>query len=121
MPPITQIAMGWRDSEPSLTASQWLGPVNAELNLAWEHAIGDIEGEPDNTLQYNFAVIYPVRRVFLVLGGGRQLQVHVLDRRYSGDDENDQQHKRQVQQRSDVQLVERAVMAFGEFSHRLLT
>jgi hypothetical protein len=54
---------------PALTASQWLGPVNVELHLAWAHAIGDIEGEPDNTLEHNLAVILPVQRVYLVLEG----------------------------------------------------
>jgi hypothetical protein len=54
---------------PSLTASQWLGPVNVQLNLAWEHALGDSEGEPVNVLEHNLAVIYPVRRGYLVLEG----------------------------------------------------
>jgi hypothetical protein len=52
-----------------LTASQWLGPVSLELNLAWEHVIGGSQDGPDNVLEHNLAVIYPVRRVYLVLEG----------------------------------------------------
>jgi hypothetical protein len=54
---------------PSLTASQWLGPVNLQLHLAWVHVIGDSRDGPDNTLEHNLAIIYPVRRVYLVLEG----------------------------------------------------
>jgi hypothetical protein len=54
---------------PALIASQWLGPVNIELHVAWEHALGDSNGDLPDVLEHNVAVIYPVRRGYLVLEG----------------------------------------------------
>ncbi len=55
--------------EPSLIASQWLGPVNAELHVAWAHAIDGSADQSRDDLEYNLAVIVPYRQVWLVLEG----------------------------------------------------
>jgi hypothetical protein len=55
--------------EPSFTASQWIGPVNVELNLAWQRAISDAGDEPKNEYEYNIALVYPIRHLFLIVEG----------------------------------------------------
>ena len=55
--------------EPFFTASQWLGPVNVELNFAWQRAVSDAGDEPKNEYEYNVALVYPIRHWFLVLEG----------------------------------------------------
>jgi hypothetical protein len=54
---------------PSLIASQWLGPVNVELHVAWSHAWSDSGEEHPDVWQHDIAVIYPVRVGYLVLEG----------------------------------------------------
>jgi len=53
---------------PSLIASQWFGPINLELHVAWAHALGDSGDLPD-VLEHNLAIIHPVRHGYLVLEG----------------------------------------------------
>jgi len=56
-------------SDLSFTASAWLGPLNAQLNAGWHHALDNV-GDPDrDEAEYNVALIYPIRRWFLVLEG----------------------------------------------------
>ena len=55
--------------EPSLTAAGWLGPVNLQLHLAWAHAVDGSGEEPRDAYEYNFAVLRPVGKGFLVLEG----------------------------------------------------
>jgi hypothetical protein len=52
---------------PSLIASQWLGPINVELHVAWAHALGDSNGAPPDVWEHNLAIIHPVRHGYLVL------------------------------------------------------
>ena len=54
--------------EPSFTASTWLGGVNAQVNGSWRHAFGS-GAEPTDEGEYNVALVYPIRRWFLVLEG----------------------------------------------------
>ena len=49
----------------------------------------------------------------------RQRHFQIVHHLRRGDDENDQQHKHQVQQRRDVQLAERTVMAVRGFFHKI--
>src|ERR1051326_1250251 len=55
--------------EPFFTASQWFGRVNAQLNFAWHRAVSSGGSEPNNDYEYNLAVVYPIRRWFLILEG----------------------------------------------------
>jgi hypothetical protein len=55
--------------EPFFTASQWLGPVNLELNFAWLRAVSSAGDDPKNEYDYNVALAYPVHDWFLVLEG----------------------------------------------------
>lgn len=55
--------------EPLFTASQWLGPVNIELNFAWRRAVSHAGDEPKNEYEYNLALVYPIRHWFVVLEG----------------------------------------------------
>ena len=55
--------------EPFFTASQWLGPVNAQLNCGWQRAVTNGGDEPRDDFEYNIALVYPIRRWFLVLEG----------------------------------------------------
>ena len=54
--------------ESSFTASTWLGRVNAQANGSWRHAFGS-GAEPKDEGEYNVALVYPIRRWFLVLEG----------------------------------------------------
>jgi len=56
-------------SELSFTASAWLGPVDAQINGAWLHALDNVGDEPKDEAEYNAALIYPIRDWFLVLEG----------------------------------------------------
>jgi Putative MetA-pathway of phenol degradation len=56
-------------SELSFTASAWLGPVNAQINAGWHHALDNGGDEPEDEAEYNAALIYPLREWFLVLEG----------------------------------------------------
>ena len=51
-------------------------------------------------------------------GRRRERDVHVGHRRGGGEDEDDQEHKRQVEQRRDIQLAQRVVLVRGVFFHR---
>jgi hypothetical protein len=54
---------------PFFTASTWAGPVNLQLNCAWERAVTDVGEEPRDNFVYNVALLYPIQRCFLVLEG----------------------------------------------------
>jgi hypothetical protein len=54
---------------PSFTASTWAGPVNVQLNCAWERAVTDAGEEPRDSFVYNVAVLYPIQHWFLGLEG----------------------------------------------------
>jgi hypothetical protein len=54
---------------PFFTASTWAGPVNLQLNCAWERAVTDAGEEPRDNFIYNVAILYPIQRWFLVLEG----------------------------------------------------
>ena len=56
-------------SQLSFTGSAWLGPINAQLNAGWKHALDNVGTEPRDEAEYNVAVIYPVGQWFLVLEG----------------------------------------------------
>ena len=56
-------------SDLSFTASAWLGPVNAQVNAAWDHALDDVPDGPEDEAEYNVALVYPIRNWFLVLEG----------------------------------------------------
>ena len=56
-------------SELSFTASAWLGPVDAQLNGAWHHALDNIGDEPRDEAEYNVALLYPIHDWFLVVEG----------------------------------------------------
>lgn len=53
---------------PTVIASQWLGPVNVELHVAWSHALSD-SGEHPDVWEHDLMVIHPVHAGFLVLEG----------------------------------------------------
>ena len=55
--------------EPSFTASTWFGPVNAQLNGAWDRAVSNAGDEPRDEFLYNVAILYPVRKWVLALEG----------------------------------------------------
>jgi hypothetical protein len=55
--------------EPFFTASQWVGPVNIQLNFAWQRAISEAGNDPKDDYEYNVAVCYPIHRWFLILEG----------------------------------------------------
>jgi outer membrane putative beta-barrel porin/alpha-amylase len=55
--------------EPSFTASAWFGPVNTQLNAGWLHALRNTGDEPDDEVEYNVALVYPIGRWFAVLEG----------------------------------------------------
>ena len=59
-----QVALG-----PFFTASEWLGPVNVQLNCAWAHVVTNGGEEPRDEFEYNVSVVYPVRGWFFVLEG----------------------------------------------------
>jgi hypothetical protein len=48
---------------PFFTATQWFGPVHAQLNFAWQRAV-DHAG---NDFEYNVALVYPIRQWFVVV------------------------------------------------------
>ena len=48
---------------------------------------------------------------------GRKVQFEVIDQLGRGDDKNHQEHKSQVKERRDIQLVERTVMGLGKLFH----
>src|SRR5262245_36789449 len=56
-------------SDLSFTASAWLGPVNAQVNAGWHHALENVGSGIEDEAEYNVALIYPIRRWFLVLEG----------------------------------------------------
>jgi len=56
-------------SELSFTASAWLGPVNAQANAGWHHALDNVGSEPKDEAEYNVALVYPIRDWYLVLEG----------------------------------------------------
>lgn len=60
---------GRTSSELSFTASAWLGPVDAQINAGWDHALDDGGDEPKDEAEYNVALVYPIREWFLVLEG----------------------------------------------------
>jgi hypothetical protein len=53
----------------SFTASAWLGPLDAQLNAGWHHALDNVGGQPKDVAEYNVALVYPIREWFLVLEG----------------------------------------------------
>jgi hypothetical protein len=55
--------------EPSFTASRWFGPVNAQLNGRWQHAVTNGGEEPRDDFEYNVALLYPFHRWSFVLEG----------------------------------------------------
>jgi hypothetical protein len=55
--------------EPFFTASQWLGPLNGQLNCAWRRAVSNAGEEPKDEFEYNLALVYPLPSWFLVLEG----------------------------------------------------
>jgi hypothetical protein len=55
--------------EPFFTASQRIGPVNAQLNVGWHRAVTNAGDEPKNEYEYNVALLYPIRQCFVVLEG----------------------------------------------------
>ncbi len=55
--------------EPIVTASQWFGPINVQMNLSWRHAVGDASDEPRDEFGYNVAAVWPIRPWYLVLEG----------------------------------------------------
>jgi len=55
--------------EPFFTASQWIGPVNVQLNAGWRRAVTNAGDEPKNEYEYNVALLYPIRQFFVVLEG----------------------------------------------------
>jgi len=59
-----QVSLG-----PFFTASEWIGPVNAQLNGAWSHTVTNGGEEPRDDFEYNVSVIYPIRDWFAVLEG----------------------------------------------------
>jgi hypothetical protein len=56
-------------SELSFTASAWVGPVDTQINAAWDHALDNGGDEPEDAAEYNVALVYPIREWFLVLEG----------------------------------------------------
>src|SRR5208283_5583944 len=69
-------------------------------------------------VNFQYADVFPADRL---VGGSpaRKLQTHALLQQRSGDHEDDQQHKRQVQQRRDVDVRQRHQrVALGETSHQ---
>jgi hypothetical protein len=56
-------------SDLSFTASAWLGPLDAQLNAGWHHALDNVGDQPKDGAEYNVALIYPIREWFLVLEG----------------------------------------------------
>jgi hypothetical protein len=56
-------------SELSFTASAWLGPVDAQINAGWGHALDDGGDEPKDEAEYNVALVYPIGDWFLGLEG----------------------------------------------------
>jgi hypothetical protein len=60
---------GRTSSELSFTASAWLGPVDAQVNAGWNHALDDGGDEPGDEAEYNVALVYPIRDWFLELEG----------------------------------------------------
>jgi outer membrane putative beta-barrel porin/alpha-amylase len=56
-------------SDLSVTASLWLGPVDAQLNAGWHRALDGGGNEPKDEGEYNVALLYPIRDWFLVLEG----------------------------------------------------
>jgi Putative MetA-pathway of phenol degradation len=60
---------GRTSSELSFTASAWLGPVDAQINAGWDHALDDGGDEPKDEAEYNVALVYPIGGWFLVLEG----------------------------------------------------
>jgi hypothetical protein len=55
--------------EPSFTASTWFGPVNTQLNCAWDRAVSNAGDEPRDEFLYNVAILYPVGPCVLALEG----------------------------------------------------
>src|ERR1039457_5589916 len=56
-------------------------------------------------------------RVLRALGGQGEIHVEIIHNRRGGNDEDDQEHEGQIEQRGDVQLRQRLVMALGTFLH----
>jgi hypothetical protein len=55
--------------EPRFTLSQWFGPVNAQLNGGWQHAVSNGGEEPKDEFTYNLALVYPVGQWFFAVEG----------------------------------------------------
>jgi hypothetical protein len=55
--------------EPFFTASTWLGRCNVQLNGGWTRAVTNSGDEPRDDFEYNVAILYPVKRWYVVLEG----------------------------------------------------
>jgi hypothetical protein len=55
--------------EPFLTASTWVGRCNVQVNGGWTRAVSNAGQEPRDDFEYNVAILYPVKRWYLVLEG----------------------------------------------------
>ncbi len=55
--------------EPFFTASTWLGRCNVQVNGGWTRAVTNAGEEPRDDFEYNVAILYPVKRWYLVLEG----------------------------------------------------
>jgi hypothetical protein len=55
--------------EPFFTASTWVGRCNVQVNGGWTRAVTNSGKEPCDDFEYNVAILYPVKRWYLVLEG----------------------------------------------------
>jgi hypothetical protein len=55
--------------EPFFTASTWVGRCNVQVNGGWTRAVTNSGEEPRDDFEYNVAILYPVKRWYVVLEG----------------------------------------------------
>jgi len=63
--------------EPFFTASTWLGRCNVQFNAGWTRAVTSAGDEPRDDFEYNAAVLYPVKRWYVVLEGNGESSIDV--------------------------------------------
>jgi hypothetical protein len=55
--------------EPFLTASTWIGRCNVQVNSGWTRALTNSGEAPLDDFEYNAAILYPMKRWYVVLEG----------------------------------------------------
>ena len=96
-----------------------VGVGGAEIDeLAVEGGdLGLLLVEEDASLAVHGDVVGLAGRVLLALGGAGEAEVEVVDDGGGGDDEDDEEDEGEVEERGDVELRERVMVALGAFFH----